>query len=198
RQQFRGRTPRLANRPAPGRPRGAARVPRSAAKCTELAGTKHASPSPTLRNGPQGAEMKTSLAFDLSKTDDENTGGEPPRKAVPVRRPCVVLAEDDLEMRMMVATTLRRAGWDVLEAGAGADRLDCVAWLPEARDDWASCVLVSDIRMPELGGLEVLARLRGLGWAGGIILITAFGDEATHTQARELGATMVLDKPFEL
>jgi DNA-binding response OmpR family regulator len=52
--------------------------------------------------------------------------------------------------------------------------------------------------MPELGGLEVLARLRGLGWTGGIILITAFGDEATHTRARELGATMVIDKPFDL
>ena len=99
-------------------------------------------------------------------------------------------------MRMLVATTLRRGGWDVLEAGDGMDLLDCVAWLIESRDDWAESVLVSDIRMPELGGLEVLARLRGLGWTGGIILITAFGDEATHTRAHELGATMI-DKPFD-
>jgi DNA-binding response OmpR family regulator len=137
--------------------------------------------------------MKSALAFDFSKTEEP-----PPDKVVPVRRPCVVLAEDDREMRMLVATTLRRAGWDVLEAGDGMDLLDCVAWLIEARDDWADCVLVSDIRMPELDGLEVLERLRGLGWAGGIILITAFGDEATHAEARELGATMVIDKPFEL
>ena len=86
----------------------------------------------------------------------------------------------------------------MLEAGDGMDLLDCVAWLIESRDDWAESVLVSDIRMPELGGLEVLARLRGIGWTGGIILITAFGDEATHTRARELGATMVIDKPFDL
>ena len=137
--------------------------------------------------------MKSALAFDFSKPDDP----APPR-IVAARRPCVVLAEDDCEMRMLVATTLRRAGWDVLEAGDGMDLLDCVAWLIESRDDWAECVLVSDIRMPELGGLEVLERLRELGWAGGIILITAFGDEATHAQARELGATMVLDKPFDL
>jgi DNA-binding response OmpR family regulator len=137
--------------------------------------------------------MKSGLAFDFSKTEEP-----PPDKVVPLRRPCVVLAEDDREMRMLVATTLRRAGWDVLEAGDGRDLLDCVAWLIESRDDWADCVLVSDIRMPELGGLEVLERLRGIGWTGGIILITAFGDEATHAQARELGATMVIDKPFEL
>jgi len=137
--------------------------------------------------------MKSALAFDFSKTEDQ-----PPDRIATVRRPCVVLAEDDREMRMLVATTLRRGGWDVLEAGDGMDLLDCVAWLIESRDDWAESVLVSDIRMPELGGLEVLARLRGLGWTGGIILITAFGDEATHTRARELGATMVIDKPFDL
>ena len=137
--------------------------------------------------------MKSALAFDFSKTDDQ-----PPDRVVPARRPCVVLAEDDREMRMLLATTLRRAGWDVLEAGDGMDLLDCVAWIIESRDDWTDCMIVSDIRMPELGGLEVLERLRGLGWTGGIILITAFGDEATHAQARELGATMVIDKPFDL
>lgn len=137
--------------------------------------------------------MKSALAFEFAKTDEPPSG-----RAGPARRPCVVLAEDDREMRMLLATTLRRAGWDVLEAGDGMDLLDCVAWLIGSRDDWADCVLVSDIRMPELGGLEVLERLRDLGWAGGIILITAFGDEATHAQARELGATMVLDKPFDL
>lgn len=113
------------------------------------------------------------------------------------RRPCVLLAEDDREMRMLVATTLRRAGWDVVEASDGVDMLDLIAWILERRTDWASCVLVSDVRMPNMGGLEVLDHLRGLGWPGGTVLITAFGDEAIHTRARELGANAVLDKPFD-
>ena len=75
--------------------------------------------------------MKSALAFDLSKTDDD----PPSDEVVRVRRPCVVLAEDDREMRMLLATTLRRAGWDVLEAGDGMDLLDCVAWIIESRDD---------------------------------------------------------------
>ena len=37
-----------------------------------------------------------------------------------------------------------------------------------------------------------------MGWTGGVILITAFGDEATHAEAHALGATMVIDKPFDL
>jgi DNA-binding response OmpR family regulator len=136
--------------------------------------------------------METALALDLSAE------GWALSDAGATRRPCVVLAEDDREMRMLVATTLRRAGWDVIEAGDGIDLLDCVAWVIESRDDGRDCVLVSDIRMPGMSGLDALERLRDVGWHGGIILITAFGDEATHVRARELGASMVLDKPFDL
>jgi DNA-binding response OmpR family regulator len=139
--------------------------------------------------------MRSALATIVETMEMEDS---PPDRPVAIRRPCVVLAEDDREMRMLVATTLRRAGWDVLEAGDGIDLLDCIGWVIEARDDWADCVLVSDIRMPGLNGLEALERLRAIGWSGGTILITAFGDEATHARARELGAVVVLDKPFEL
>lgn len=136
--------------------------------------------------------MKTALALDVRAEESPLAGADTSP------RPCVVLAEDDREMRMLVATMLRRAGWDVVEAADGIDLLDCLAWVTDARDDGSNCVLVSDIRMPGMSGLDALERLRQIGWAGGIILITAFGDEATHTRAGELGASMVLDKPFDL
>jgi len=139
--------------------------------------------------------MKTAVALDVLSEDPDNL---PLSEASPPRRPCVVLAEDDREMRMLVATTLRRAGWDVIEAGDGIDLIDCVAWVIDARDDGTDCVIVSDIRMPGMSGLDALERLRDIGWVGGIILITAFGDEATHARAHEMGANMVLDKPFDL
>ena len=113
-------------------------------------------------------------------------------------RPCVILAEDDREMRMLVATTLRRDGWDVVEASDGIDLLDCVAWMLHRAEDCGSCILLSDVRMPGMSGLQALQQLRELGWPGEIILITAFGDDATHARARELGARAVLDKPFDL
>src|SRR5262245_3087832 len=126
--------------------------------------------------------MKTALALDVLAEGIPLAGDET------LRRPCVVLAEDDREMRMLVATTLRRAGWDVVEAVDGADLLECLAWVADSRDRGSDCVLVSDIRMPGVSGLEALERLRGNGWGGGFILITAVGDEATHARACELSA----------
>lgn len=137
--------------------------------------------------------MKSALAVAMTLEDQP-----PPDRPVAVRRPCVVLAEDDREMRMLVGATLRREGWDVVEASDGIDLLDCIAWVLETRADGDQCVLVSDVRMPGMSGLDALERLRGLGWPGGIILITAFGDAATHSRARDLGASAVLDKPFDL
>jgi CheY-like chemotaxis protein len=99
---------------------------------------------------------------------------------------------------MLLAAALRQAGYDVVEALDGVDLLDCIAWVVERRPDWSEAVLVTDVRMPAMGGLEVVARLRSMSWQGPIILITAFGDEATHDLARRLGATRVLDKPFDL
>ena len=60
-------------------------------------------------------------------------------------------------------------------------------------------MLVSDIRMPGMSGLRGAGAIAGEpAGPAAIILITAFGDEATHARARELGAACVLDKPFEL
>ena len=47
-------------------------------------------------------------------------------------------------------------------------------------------------------GLEVLARLCAAPGGPPVILVTAFGDRATHAEAARLGAVAVLDKPFEL
>lgn len=150
---------------------------------------------------PAFAGMKTAVAVEIVDLLPDPglapTTPPPTPDARAPRRPCVLLAEDDREMRMLVATMLRRAGWDVVEASDGIDLLDLIAWVLEHRDDWAECVLVSDIRMPNMGGLEALEHLRELGWPGGIVLITAFGDEATHARAHDLGAHAVLDKPFD-
>jgi FixJ family two-component response regulator len=51
--------------------------------------------------------------------------------------------------------------------------------------------------MPGLTGLEVLAGLRKRDQSTPVILITAFGDEQTHAEAKRLGATAVIDKPFD-
>jgi DNA-binding response OmpR family regulator len=108
----------------------------------------------------------------------------------------VLLAEDDLEMRRLVAETLRRDGYDVLEAEDGG-RLLVHLTSQNQRPEPEVDLIISDIRMPIYTGLEVLARLRDARWTVPVILMTAFGDSETRARAEALGA-VVFDKPFAL
>lgn len=108
----------------------------------------------------------------------------------------VLVAEDNKEMRRLLVWALKKRGFQVTEACDGPDlmfRLSTQA-SPNAKYD----LLVSDIRMPHMTGLEVmqgLQRMKRL--LPPTILITAFGDEQIHRNAEQLGA-VVFDKPFEL
>ena len=59
-------------------------------------------------------------------------------------------------------------------------------------------LIISDIRMPGVTGLEVLEGASQTDGFPPMILITAFGNEETHEQAERLGAVAFLDKPFEI
>lgn len=102
-------------------------------------------------------------------------------------------------MRQLLAFTLQRDGFDVTAARDGAELLD---WIGDLRLDPGRRptvdLIITDIRMPALSGLDVLAELRWDSCAIPVIVITAFGDEETHGKARRLGAVAVFDKPFEL
>jgi DNA-binding response OmpR family regulator len=115
---------------------------------------------------------------------------------VPAR---VLLAEDDKEMRSLIATALRRDGYDVFEARDGAKLLDLIGAAIATRVDPAVPeIIISDIRMPGYTGLEVLGGLRRDDWETPVILITAFGDRETHMEAYRLGADVVLNKPLDM
>ena len=112
----------------------------------------------------------------------------------------VLLAEDDDAFRRLLAGALRRGGFEVIEARDGRELVDRLAsLLPGAgpSDGMPIDLIVSDIRMPGITGLDVLDKLRLADWATPVILITAFGDNATRAEAIRLGATM-FDKPFDL
>jgi len=111
----------------------------------------------------------------------------------------VMLAEDDPAMREMLTKVLSDDGYEVIQAKDGDElitRLHELAALPHGRDTLA--VVISDVRMPKLDGLDVLTALRCAAWGTPVVLITAFGDEALHREATALGAAALLDKPFAL
>lgn len=116
--------------------------------------------------------------------------------AVGAKKANVLVAEDDPDMRRLVAAVLRGAGHRVVEATDGMqilDRIESTIW--SARPHLFD-VIVTDVHMPGLSGLDVLAALRCTRWTTPVILITAFGDEETRSEARALGAIDILDKPF--
>lgn len=123
-----------------------------------------------------------------------------PRLLPAPRRPRVAVAEDNVEMRRLIAVTLRSDGYDVVEAGDGAELIARLESLGGAQGPARTAVelIVSDLRMPGLSGMDVLGAIRDGNWRTPFILITAFGDEDTHREAHDLGAAAVLDKPFDL
>ena len=108
----------------------------------------------------------------------------------------IVLAEDDSEMRLLLAQSLTRDGYDVVEVPDGSELVSKI--VDSLRDGRPVDLVLSDVRMPGLGGFEAVAWLRELGCRAPVILITAFGDCSVHAEGVHAGAVRVLDKPFEL
>ena len=118
---------------------------------------------------------------------------------LPVVRSRVVVADDDPDLRRLIAQALATQGFEVLVAADGAQLLDLVApSLLGVASEWPTELVISDLRMPGVTGLSVLAGLREMGARLPFIIITGFGDPETHEAARRSGATAVLDKPFEM
>ncbi len=117
--------------------------------------------------------------------------------APPERGRLVLVAEDDEDLRALIAAALRQGDYVVLEAGDGAqvlERLDAAIGSPDDMPD----LIVSDVRMPNLSGFGVLAALRRAHVSTPVILITAFTDPSFRTVAERLGAAGILRKPFDM
>jgi CheY-like chemotaxis protein len=114
------------------------------------------------------------------------------------KHPRILVAEDDPEMRRLLTWRLRNAGFETVECADGWQLLDHLGnpVLSGEPDDYD--LIVSDIRMPGVTGLEVLEGIYEAEWFVPMILITAFGNEEVHRRAKELGAAEIFDKPFDI
>lgn len=133
------------------------------------------------------------------KSDLTEMGSGSKLKQAPGRNPPrILLAEDDKAMRALLARALRKTGYQVAECPDGLDLLKHLHsfFLPHEHEDVD--LIISDIWMPGASGTEVLSRIREWDNFLPMILITAFGDEKTHAQAKQLGAAAVFDKPFDI
>jgi DNA-binding response OmpR family regulator len=118
------------------------------------------------------------------------------------RTASILLAEDGDEMRGVLALRLRQQGYEVTECCNGAELLaelgDYLGNATAKPDKRRFDLIISDIRMPGIFGLSVVEGGAQYANFPPTILITAFGDEETHTKAREVGVAAVIDKPFDM
>ena len=102
----------------------------------------------------------------------------------------VHIVDDDEAIRQSVGFMLRKAGHGVEAYASG------VQFLKTASRETRGCVLL-DVRMPEIDGLEVQARLAEQGIMLPVIMLTGHGDVTLAVRAVKAGAIEFLEKPFE-
>ena len=100
----------------------------------------------------------------------------------------ILVVDDDVTVREVVVTYLRAAGHEVTEVADGLAALT-------AADERAFDLVLLDVMMPGMDGLEVARRLR-LASEVPIVLLTALGDEQDRVLGLELGADDYVTKPF--
>jgi DNA-binding NtrC family response regulator len=102
-----------------------------------------------------------------------------------------LIAEDDAEMRSLLHDELQEAGYQVTQAADGAEA--ALRLTHEPFD-----LVITDLRMPKLGGLELLPLVQRSAGAIPVIVITAFGDHGVLKEAYERGAAFFLSKPLKM
>lgn len=113
-------------------------------------------------------------------------------------KPRVLLAEDDDDLRQLLTQRLEEHGAEVVACAHGLQLVDELERRRTATTREPVDLVITDIRMPGVTGMEILAGLEALCDRCPVILMTAFGDNETHAAAKRLRASAVFDKPFDV
>ena len=103
----------------------------------------------------------------------------------------ILLVDDEESIQKLLTYPLEREGYRVLQARNGEEALE--RFVEEPVD-----LVVLDLMLPKLGGLEVCRRMRKVESAVPIIMLTARGDEVDKVVGLEIGADDYITKPFSI
>jgi two-component system response regulator AtoC len=105
-----------------------------------------------------------------------------------VRR--VLVVDDEENLRVVLRTLLRRHGYEVETASSGEEALGMV-------DSFGPDVVLTDVRMPKMGGLDLLSTLKAKGNEATVIVMSAYGNMDLALDAMKAGAYDYVQKPFK-
>ena len=103
----------------------------------------------------------------------------------------ILVVDDELSMREFLRILLEKEGYRVTLAAEGKSAL-------QLAEQHAFDLMISDIRMPGMNGLELLARLKDIQPDVGVIMITAFASPDDAVTAMKCGAFDYITKPFNV
>lgn len=103
-------------------------------------------------------------------------------------RPRILVVDDEPQLTRVLRTGLKSRGYDVRAAADGLSGF-------ETFNDWHPDLVITDLAMPNVDGLELCRRLRAVSQVP-IIVLSAKGEEKTKVEALDLGADDFVTKPF--
>jgi len=103
----------------------------------------------------------------------------------------ILVVDNEAKMRRILELSLSNMGHEVLQAGEGTEALALLE--REACD-----LVLTDLRMPRMDGIELLKTLRARGDEVPVIVLTAYGTIETAVRAMKLGAADYIIRPFEM
>jgi len=104
------------------------------------------------------------------------------------QQPRILVVDDEPQLARVLRTGLKTHGYDVRVAADGVSAL-------ETFGDWPPDLVVTDLAMPNMGGLELCRRLRELSQLP-VIVLSVRGEERTKVEALDAGADDYVTKPF--
>src|SRR6476620_7638712 len=103
----------------------------------------------------------------------------------------VLVVEDEEDIAVPLMRTLEREGYEVSRVSGGADAVEFVT-------GEAPSVVILDLGLPDMDGIDVCRQMRSSGYTGGIIMVTARAGELDRVVGLDVGADDYLAKPFGL
>jgi two-component system KDP operon response regulator KdpE len=103
-------------------------------------------------------------------------------------KPRILVVDDEPQLTRVLRTGLKSRGYDVRAAADGLAGF-------ETFNDWHPDLVITDLAMPNMDGLELCRRLRAISQVP-IIILSAKGEEKIKVQALDLGADDFITKPF--
>jgi two-component system response regulator PilR (NtrC family) len=104
--------------------------------------------------------------------------------------PCILVVDDDKEIRCALTRIFSKEGYQVAAAASGEEALALFQ-----KNNFN--LVITDLRMPGIGGLELLKKIKTDKPETVVIILTAFCDEITYTDMKALGAYTYLCKPIK-